>query len=84
MDVRRLAYSKAAINTLRRMPANQSSLIQNKLRAYAADPKSQAANVKLLKGSELRRLRVGDWRAIFEESADAIVVIKIGSRGAVY
>ena len=36
--------------------------------AYAADPASQAANVKALKGEPgVLRLRVGDWRVVFED-----------------
>jgi mRNA interferase RelE/StbE len=30
------------------------------------------------------RLRVGDYRVIFEETADEMIVTKIGPRGSVY
>ena len=51
--------------------------------AYAADPASQAANVKALKGEPgVLRLRVGDWRVVFEDGA-VIAVIRIGPRGGV-
>ena len=43
-------YSKDAIRTLRRMPRPTAERIRDKVAAYAADPASQAANVKALKG----------------------------------
>jgi mRNA interferase RelE/StbE len=55
-----------------------------KIEAYAADPASQANNVKMLSGSTALRLRVGDFRVIFEETDAGIVVSKIGPRGSVY
>lgn len=45
---------------------------------------SQANNVKVLAGSRRMRLRVGDFRVIFEEDADVIVVLDIGPRGGIY
>ena len=55
-----------------------------KVAAYAADPASQAANVQALKGEAgVLRLRVGDWRVIFEDGA-VIAVIRIGPRGGVH
>ena len=38
--------SKAAVKTLRRLPANTRRLIEAKLRTYAADPAALANNVK--------------------------------------
>lgn len=55
-----------------------------KLEAYAENPVSQANNVKTLQGSTARRLRIGDYRAIFEETATEIIVTTIGPRGSVY
>ena len=60
-------YSKDAIRTLRRMPRPTAERIRDKVAAYAADPASQAANVTALKGEAgVLRLRVGDWRVIFD------------------
>lgn len=54
-----------------------------KIADYAADPASQANNVKSLKGREGIRLRVGDWRVIMHDG-EVLDVLKIGPRGAVY
>ena len=51
---------------------------------YAADPRSRANNVTQLGGSTAKRLRVGDYRVIFDESDTGILVTKVGPRGSVY
>ncbi|MGV3550014.1 type II toxin-antitoxin system RelE family toxin [Rhizobium sp.] len=81
---KKIAYSKQAIKTLSKIPANESTRIRSKLRQYADDPVSQANNVKKLQGRDAYRLRVGDWRVIFDENDVIIEVIKIGPRGSVY
>jgi mRNA-degrading endonuclease RelE of RelBE toxin-antitoxin system len=41
-------------------------------------------DVTQLVGSNAKRMRVGDFRVIFEETNDAIVVSRVGPRGEVY
>lgn len=80
-----IAYSKDALRTLSRMPANVSKLIRAKVEQYAADPASLANNVKALKGEPgVLRLRVGDWRVLFTEDGTVIAVIRIAPRGGAY
>jgi mRNA interferase RelE/StbE len=45
---------------------------------------SGVGNVKRLRGREGLRLRVGDWRVIFNEEGDAIVVLAVGHRREIY
>jgi mRNA interferase RelE/StbE len=66
------------------MPANMSALLRSKVEQYARDPKSLANNVKRLQGRPGFRLRVGDWRVIFDVSKDTVDVRAIGPRGGVY
>jgi len=40
--------------------------------------------VKPLVGVDAKRLRVGDFRVIFTETADTITVLDIGPRGGIY
>lgn len=77
-------YTRAAIKTLRRMPANAAKAIRGKIDAYAADPSSQANNVKKLRGRRGYRLRVGDWRVIFDSNGDVLDILAVGPRGGVY
>jgi mRNA interferase RelE/StbE len=82
--MKEVRYSRDAIRTLRRMPRPTAERIRDKVAAYAADPSSQAVNVRRLKGEDgVLRLRVGDWRVIFEDGA-VIAVIRIGPRGGIY
>jgi mRNA interferase RelE/StbE len=82
--MRSISYSKAAIKALRHMPRNVSDLIRLKIKAYAEDPESQANNVKVLKGRDGIRLRIGDWRVIMDDQGNVLAVLDIGPRGSVY
>jgi mRNA interferase RelE/StbE len=82
--MKRVAYSKAALKTLRRIPAGEAERIMRKIDQYATEPASQANNVKKLQGRDGFRLRIGDWRVIFDEDTNVVAVIAIGSRGGIY
>jgi len=81
-----ITYSKYAIRALRRMPRNDADRIRGKIAQLAADPKSQRQNVKQLQGRDGYRLRVGDYRVIFEisDSARSLAILDIGPRGSIY
>lgn len=81
--VKPITYSRAAIKSLRRMPANISALIVSKIEQYASDPASLANKVTKLKGREGIRLRVGDWRVIMDDGV-ILDVLEVGPRGSVY
>jgi mRNA interferase RelE/StbE len=51
---------------------------------YAAETMSHANQVKRLAGSSVKRLRVGGFRVLFEETETQIIVTKIAPRGNVY
>ncbi len=76
-------YSRSALKTLRKMPRDTAERIMGKVDQYAADPASQANNVKALQGREGIRLRVGDWRVIMRDG-EVLAVLEIGSRGSIY
>ena len=83
--MKQIAYSRDALKTMTRMPANTAKLIRSKIEQYAADPAGLANNVKALKGMDGHfRLRVGDWRVIFSETGEVIAIIKIAPRGGAY
>ena len=60
--------------------------IREKLEAIAANPYSDHANAKKLQGRDGYRLRVGDWRVIYEIQNDELVilVLRVAPRGEVY
>lgn len=80
-----VAYSKDAIKALRRMPANVFKTIAGKIRQLAENPADLANNIKALKGEAgVFRLRVGDWRVLYSEDDDTLVIIDIAPRGSAY
>jgi mRNA interferase RelE/StbE len=66
------------------MPRDAAEKIREKIEQYAAEPGALANNVKKLRGRDGLRLRIGDWRVIFNESPDTIDVLVIGPRASVY
>lgn len=78
-----ITYTRDAVKTLRRLPANTAGRIRGKIEDYARDPASQANNIKALKGRDGIRLRVGDWRVIMQDGV-VLAVLAIGPRGSVY
>jgi mRNA interferase RelE/StbE len=81
--VKAVRYLPAAAKALRKHRADAERLMA-KIDSYADDPAPLANLVKRLQGSTALRLRVGDYRIIFEETADEIVVTKIAPRGSAY
>ncbi|URK88960.1 type II toxin-antitoxin system RelE/ParE family toxin [Rhizobium sp. RCAM05350] len=59
------------------MPQADAKRITNKLQQYSIDPALLANNVKKLQDSDHYRLRVSDWRVIFDETGIIIEVVKI-------
>ena len=83
-QMKRLVYSRDALRTLRKIPANISLRIRSKIEAYARDPASQAYNIKVLKGHEEIRLRIGDWRVIMNDRGEVLKISKIAPRSKAY
>ncbi|MDR6953800.1 mRNA interferase RelE/StbE [Ancylobacter sp. 3268] len=81
--MKQVAYTSTAAKALKRH-GNRAAAIRAKVAQYAADPASLANNVIILTGVEARRLRVGDFRVIFTETATTVTVLDIGPRGGIY
>lgn len=85
--MKEIAYSKEAVRSLKRMPANVARAIVLKINQYAADPKAPANNPKPLEGGAFKgcfRLRVGDWRVVMSDNGVVVAVVEIAPRGEVY
>ncbi len=80
-----IQYSKKASATLLKMPKNYRDLIIKKIALYAANPTQGNQAIKLA-GREGYRLRVGDWRVIFEKHDDVLLifVLAVDARGGIY
>ena len=76
-------YSIDALKSLKRH-GNVASRVRKAIEANAIGEGAHSNQVTRLSGSTASRLRVGDFRAIFEESRTEIIVTRIGPRGGVY
>lgn len=81
-----IAYSRDALKTLKRLPRNIGFLIQSKVIALAHDPFARNNNVQALAGRPGYRLRVGDWRVIYDldHGLRILAVERIAPRGGAY
>jgi mRNA interferase RelE/StbE len=81
IGMKQVIVTHAAAKSLHKLPANSQWCMLAKVEEYAADPASLANNAKALAGSDLIRLRVGDWRVIMRDGV-VLEVLEIGSRGS--
>ncbi len=81
--MKHVSYTAAAAKDLKKY-GNMAARIMKAVREYADDQKAYANAVTQLVGSSAKRLRIGDFRVIFEETETALLVTKIGPRGSVY
>ena len=81
-----IEYQQQAIKALLKMPRNTARLVKEKIEHLARSPYAVNNNVKRLEGVDGYRLRVGDWRVLYEIVDDrlVIVVVKIKPRGDAY
>ncbi len=73
-----IQYSKQAIKFLKKQDA------PTKKRIVSAINNLPDGDVKKLQGEDKYRLRVGDFRIIFDRNGDILYIEKIGNRGQVY
>ncbi|TAL66209.1 MAG: type II toxin-antitoxin system RelE/ParE family toxin [Burkholderiaceae bacterium] len=83
--VHSIEYTRQAVKALAAMQANTRRVVLEKIESMARDPFG-AANVKKLVGEPGYRLRVGDWRVIYDVDSGRVVVrvLRVGPRGGVY
>ena len=81
--MKRVRYTADAVKELKRH-GNVAARIRKAVNEYAAETGSHANNVTRLVGSTASRMRVGDFRVVFEDGSTEIVVTKLGPRGGIY
>lgn len=81
--MKKVAILPSAAKSLRKYRADADRIL-SKIEAYAADPAAFSNNVKALSDGSGLRLRVGDYRIVFEETRAEVIVTKIGPRGSIY
>ncbi len=82
-----IEWGSKAIRDMRRLPARERERIIARIEQYAANPASLARQVVALTGGPYRRLRVGDYRVIFnvEQGNPAVMaVLRVRHRREAY
>lgn len=81
-----IQYRSSAAKMLQRLSSNVAKTIVRKINQLAENPYAPSNNVTRLIGEPGYRLRVGNWRVLYEIHDDTLVIeiIKIGPRGGVY
>jgi mRNA interferase RelE/StbE len=84
----RILLHKRATKTLQNMPESTRQAIKSRIDLLAEDPyQHPQLDIKKMQGfAAIYRLRVGQYRIIYEIIADELVVLilRLGSRGDVY
>jgi mRNA interferase RelE/StbE len=79
--MKEISFTPSATRQWLNLSAEIRKRIDAKLTVYAA---SGAGDVKRLKGRAGCRLRIGDWRVLFIEDRNSIIVVAVGNRRDIY
>jgi mRNA interferase RelE/StbE len=79
-----IIWTDEATRQLLALPFRLRDRIERKLAELAVDPAALRNQVKMLAGSRLLRLRVGDYRVIFTDDGIVLAIIRIGHRRKIH
>jgi mRNA interferase RelE/StbE len=78
--------TRSFAKALSRLPVNWQKRIVDKIKEVAVDPYGRHNNVTRLQGRDGYRLRIRDWRVIYELHDDHLELwaLEVGARGGIY
>jgi len=81
-----IVTTRSFAKSLSRLPVNWQMRIVGKIKEVAADPYARHNNVTKLQGRDGYRLRIGNWRVIYELHDDRLELwaLEVGARGGIY
>jgi mRNA interferase RelE/StbE len=83
-----IEFLEEAVEDLSSIDPIWQKRILNKLKILSVNPESLSNNIKKLKGKyrEYYRLRIGDYRVIYSQENDSlvIIIIRVGHRKEIY
>lgn len=81
-----IVFTRNASKSFLKLPKRIRLQINEKISEIAKDPYAFHANVTKLQNRPGYRLRIGDWRVMYDIQEDKLIIIvmKIGLRGEVY
>lgn len=82
----KVLIQRQARKKLRSLPRNERLRLAEKINQLGQNPDDPALDTKPLSGVPLNRLRVGDWRIIYDrqDAVQIIAIEKIKPRGDAY
>jgi mRNA interferase RelE/StbE len=83
----KVVFAKSARKEWEKLPVSAQDKVIDAVRLLALNPFTELLQIKKIKGAEaLYRIRLGDYRVVYEVKNDVLVilVIKIGHRKDVY
>ena len=87
MAAYQVEFVKSAEKEFEKLPARIKSKVGEALALLSINPFSELLSVKKLKGAEsLFRIRLGDYRVVYEiqKKRLVVIVVKIGHRSEIY
>ena len=84
MEFYKVIFTKSVKKDFRKIPKLEAFKILNEIEESAKNPRS--SKTKKLKGEKLYRLRVGNYRVIYDiqDNLMLIFVVKLGHRSDIY
>jgi mRNA interferase RelE/StbE len=82
--VKRLVIQRDAIRNLQRIPNPDRERVTSRIEALAEEPPPANLDVLKLTQSDAWRLRVGNWRVIFEMTDTTVEILNVLPRGRAY
>jgi mRNA interferase RelE/StbE len=84
VPVYRVEFRPAALRSLESLPQKLGARLYARAESLGANP--YPVGVKKLRGTELHRVRVGDYRIVYEVKGAVllVVLVRIGTRGEIY
>lgn len=79
--MKKIVFTSAATRQWVKLSDDIRKRIDAKLTIYATNG---SGDVKRLKGRDGCRLRVGDWRVVFIEDSNLIIIVAVGNRREIY
>jgi mRNA interferase RelE/StbE len=79
-------FTPGAARAFRRLPRGVQARIREKIDALARAPYGKNNNAMKLQGRAGYRLRIGDWRVVYEldNRRLIVVIVDVGLRGSIY
>ena len=78
----KIEWKENSIRNLEKLESSISRRIVKKVNELEQEPFSK--DIKKIKGEEIFRLRVGDYRVLFEFEGEIIIILKVGHRKNIY